>query len=143
MSKGIGNIDREFNAAIVWMLKQRGQTDIVVVSDGRSDCARMEIRTVFEKEICEECDIFEFWVVYEGASSFGRDPSNPKRKLAWSSTHTEVLFVSRPSATRGQRKIVSRDSFTKCGGSTNYSRSYTGSGTGRSMRFLASQGKIK
>ena len=58
MSKGIGNIDREFNAAIVWMLKQRGQTDIVVVSDGRSDCARMEIRKVFEREIGEECVFF-------------------------------------------------------------------------------------
>ena len=58
MSKGIGNIDREFNTAIVWMLKQRGQTDIVVVSDGRSDCARMEIRKVFEKEICKDYVFF-------------------------------------------------------------------------------------
>ena len=68
----------------------------------------------------------ERWVVYEGESRLGRDPRNPKRKDPWQGTHTEVLFVALPSATRGQRKIVSREVFMKCGESTNYSRSYTG-----------------
>ena len=69
--------------------------------------------------------LFELWVVYEGESCLGRDPRNPKRKLAWSGTHNEIRFVSRPSAIMGQRKIVSHEVFTKCGESTNYSKSYT------------------
>ena len=68
----------------------------------------------------------ELWVVYEGESCLGRDARNPKRKLAWSGTHNEILFVSLPSTVKGQRKIVSREVFTKCGESTNYSRTYTG-----------------
>ena len=38
------------------MLKQRDQTDIVVVSDGRGDLARREIRkayAAFERDVCE------------------------------------------------------------------------------------------
>ena len=69
--------------------------------------------------------LFALWVVYEGESCLGRDPRNPKRKLAWSGTHNEIRFVSRPSAIMGQRKIVSHEVFTKCGESTNYSKSYT------------------
>ena len=70
--------------------------------------------------------LFELWVVYEGESCLGRDPRNPKRKLARSGTHNEIRFVSRPRAIMGQRKIVSREVLTKCGESTNYSRSYAG-----------------
>ena len=67
--------------------------------------------------------LFELWVVYEGESCLGRDPRNPKRKLAWSGTHNEIRFVSRPSAIMGQREIVSHEVFTtKCGESTNYSK---------------------
>ena len=59
--------------------------------------------------------MFELWVVYEGESCLGRDPRNPKRKLAWSGTHNEIRFVSRPSAIVCQRKIVSHEVFAKCG----------------------------
>ena len=106
------------------MLKQRGQTDIVVVSDGRNDCARMEIRKVFGREFCEECDCLELWIVYEDEPCLGRDPRNPKRKLAWSGTDVEVLSVSLPSGIKGQRKSVNRD--VLCRVSTNYNRSYKG-----------------
>ena len=58
MFKEIGHIDMEFYNTIAWMLKQRDQTDIVVVSDGRGDLARREIRKVFEKESCEEFFFF-------------------------------------------------------------------------------------
>ena len=50
----------------------------------------------------------------------------PKRKLARSGVHNEILFASLSSATKGQRKCVSREAFTRCGESTNYSKSYTG-----------------
>ena len=50
-------------------------------------------------------------------------PSANSRGLA---PTTKSLFVSLPSASKGQRKVVSREVFTKCGESTNYSRSYTG-----------------
>ena len=106
------------------MLKQREPSDIVIVADGRSECVRREIRKTFEAD--KEEDFLELCVVYEGESHLNRDVRNPKRKIAFHGSHTEVLFVSLPSAPRGQRKIVSRDSYTKCGESTNYSRSYTG-----------------
>ena len=66
----------------------------------------------------------ELLIIYEGASSFSQDLRNAKRKLARGDTcHNEVLFVSLPSATKGQRKITNREAFIKCGESTNYSRS--------------------
>ena len=58
MFKEIGHIDMEFYNTIAWMLKQRDQTDIVVVSDGRNDFARIEIRKAFEREVCEAFDLF-------------------------------------------------------------------------------------
>ena len=36
------------------------------------------------------------------------------------------MFVSLGTSVKGQRKIISRDTFTKCGESTNYSKSYSG-----------------
>ena len=113
-----------FKMTITWMLKQRDPTDFVVVADGRSECARKAIRNVFEDEL--ENDFLELWVVYEGEASLRRDSRNPKRKVAWSGNDNEVLFMSLPSATRGKRKLVNRESFMQCGESTNYSRSYTG-----------------
>ena len=99
--------------------------DIVVVADGRSECARREIRKEFESHL--EYDFLERWIIYEGEACLSQDLRNVKRKIAWGGTcHNEVLFVSLPSATKGQRKIIKREAFTKCGESTNYSRSYTG-----------------
>ena len=37
--------------------------------------------------------LFELWVVYEGESCLGRDPRNPKRKLAWSGTHYSKSYT--------------------------------------------------
>ena len=71
-------------------------------------------------------DCVELWVVYEGETALGVDPRNPKRKLAWSGAHHEVLFVALPTACKGQRQVVARDVFTELGASTNYSRTYTG-----------------
>ena len=77
----IWNIDRDFKTAIAWMLKQREQTG-------------MEIRTEFDAEL-----EYAFWASH--------DPRNPKRKLAWSGTHNEFRFVSRPSAiARGECTVV-------------------------------------
>ena len=46
-----GSIHQDFKTAIAWMLKQRSQMDIVVVADGRSECARREIRKEFERHL--------------------------------------------------------------------------------------------
>ena len=123
MFKEIGHIDMELYKTIAWMLKQRNQTDIVVVSDGRSDSARSEIRkayAAFEREVCEAVDFLELWIVYDDEPWLGRDPRNPKRKFQWSGNDVEVLFVALPSGIRGKRKVINREL------STNYSRSYTG-----------------
>ena len=139
----IGGIDKEFKQALAWMFKARTPTDIVVVSDGRSESARRQIRKEFETEF--EQGFTELWLIYEGESALGRDPRNPKRKLAWSGVHNEVLFASLSSATKGQRKCVSREVFTRCGESTNYSKSYTGiqSRTLEEIPRLTAQDKAK
>ena len=63
------------------MLKQREQTG-------------MAIRKGFEAEL-----EYAFWASH--------DPRNPKRKLAWSGTHNEFRFVSRPSAiARGEYTVA-------------------------------------
>ena len=63
------------------MLKQREQTG-------------MAIRKGFEAEL-------------EYALRASHDPRNPKRKLAWSGTHNEFRFVSRPSAiARGEYTVA-------------------------------------
>ena len=49
-------------------------------------------------------------------------PSANSRGLA----PTTKIYSCLPSAIRGQRNIVSREVLTKCGESTNYSRSYAG-----------------
>ena len=46
--------------------------------------------------------------------------------MAWSSCNVETLLVKLPEATKGQRKFIPRDSFTKCGESTNFSKTFTG-----------------
>ena len=51
-----GSIRQDLRTAIAWMLKQRSQMDIVVVADGRSECARREIRKEFESHL--EYDFF-------------------------------------------------------------------------------------
>ena len=99
--------------------------DVVIVSDGRSESIRREIRAVFMATLKEE-DFIELWFIYNLETSMQQDVRNPKRKLAWSSQNMEVLFVKLPWKSKGQRKLVARDLFTKSGESTNFSRSYTG-----------------
>ena len=70
-------------------------------------------------------DFIELWVLFHGETSFGVDVRIPERKNAWSSNNMETLFVKLPEANKGQRKVVARASFTKCGESTNFSRTYT------------------
>ena len=59
-------------------------------------------------------------------TSLNTDVRNPKRKNAWSCANVEIIFALLPHVEKGQRKVVARDLFTKCGESTNFSRSYCG-----------------
>ena len=99
--------------------------DVVIVSDGRSEAIRKEIRAIFTKVVGED-DFMELWVIYNSETTMRQDVRNPKRKLAWCSQNMEVLFVKLPWKAKGQRKLIARDLFTKCGESTNFSKSYTG-----------------
>ena len=111
---------------LVKVLLGAGQRDdIVIVSDGRSESIRRDVRALFMAQLAED-EFIELWVIYDLETSMRQDVRNPKRKLAWSSHNMEVLFVKLPRKAKGQRKLVSRDLFTKCGESTNFSRSYTG-----------------
>ena len=99
--------------------------DVVIVSDGRSESIRKEIHGIFTATLSED-EFMELWLVYDLETSMRQDVRNPKRKLPWSSQNLEVLFVKLPRKAKGQGKLIARDLFTKCGESTNFSRSYTG-----------------
>ena len=114
-----------FKELVKVLLVGAQRDDIVLVSDGRSESIRKDIRNIFQTQLREE-EFIELWVIYSLETSLRQDVRNPKRKLAWSSHNMETLFVKLPLKAKGQRKLVARDRFTKCGESTNFSRSYTG-----------------
>ena len=87
----------------------------------------------------DEPDILEEWILFrkeKESQMVGRwrpicetrtvDVCNPKRKKAWSGANMETIFVSLPAKKKGQRNLVARDLFNKCGESTNFTRSYSG-----------------
>ena len=123
--RGIPRCSKEFKELVKVLLKAAKKEDVVIVSDGRSDVVQKEVRAVFT-EHCPEDVWIEIWVIYDLETSMQQDVRNPKRKVAWGSHNCEMLFVRLPKKTKGQRKLVPRDMYTKCGESTNYSKSYTG-----------------
>lgn len=114
----------EFNELVKWMVTAKQQTDVVVIADGRSEVARKQIRNLLTSIVSD--DFVELWVIYDMETKLHTDVRNPKRKLAWSSSNMEVMFALLPRVTKGQRAVIARDQFTKCGESTNFSRSYSG-----------------
>ena len=121
----IPRCSEEFKDLVKILLKAAQKDDVVIVSDGRSYVVQKEIRAVFT-EHCQEDEWMEIWVIYDLETTMRQDVRNPKRKLAWGSHSCEILFVRLPRKTKGQRKLVPRDMYTKCGESTNFSRSYSG-----------------
>ena len=95
----------------------------MIVSDGRSDAARNQIRTYFTSTVGDG-NYRELWVVYDMEASLKTDVRNPKRKVAWSGANVETLFVKLPSKRR--QTLVVRDAFNRSGESTNFCRSYSG-----------------
>ena len=98
--------------------------DVLVVSDGRSDVARKQIRSLLTSLLGDNY-FMELWVVYDMETSLKHDVRSPKRKVAWSSANVEALFVTVPSHGCKQQ-LVARDKFNNCGESTNFCRSYSG-----------------
>ena len=120
----IAGASPEFKELVKWVVTAKKQMDVVIISDGRSDVARRQIREVLNAAVGDE--FVELWVLYDMETSLHTDVRNPKRKLAWSSSNMETLFALLPHAHKGQRAVVPRDLFTKSGESTNFSRSYSG-----------------
>ena len=119
-----GNAAPEFKEVIKWLITARQRKDVVLISDGRSDSIRNSIREVLKSVLGD--DFTELWLVYDMETSLNTDVRNPKRKNAWSCANVEIIFALLPQMEKGQRKVVARDLFTKCGESTNFSRSYSG-----------------
>ena len=106
------------------LIQVKRDEDVLVVSDGRSDGARKQIRSLLSSELGDNY-FMELWVVYDMETSLKSDVRNPKRKVAWSSANVEALFVTVPSHGCKQQ-LVARDNFNKCGECTNFCRSYSG-----------------
>ena len=73
----------EFREMVSWVAKTKHSQDAVVVSDGRSEVARKQIREVLASTVGD--DFLELWVIYEMETSLHKDVRNPQRKIAWSS----------------------------------------------------------
>ena len=119
-----GNAAPEFKEVMKWFITARKRKDVVLISDGRSDSMRNSIREVVKSAIGDE--FTELWLVYDMERSLNTDVRDPKRKNAWSGANLEIIFALLPHMEKGQRKVIARDLFTKCGESTNFSRSYSG-----------------
>ena len=104
---------------------RKTSADTVVVSDGRSEVARKQLRELFTTAVPSE-NFVELWMIYDMETSLHQDVRNPKRKQAFSGENLEVLFVALPTRNKSHQGLVPRDTFNKCGESTNFSRSYSG-----------------
>ena len=102
---------------------KQNDDDVLVVSDGRSEVARKQIRSLFASLLGDDY-FMELWIIYDMETSLKQDVRNPKRKVAWSSANVETLFVKLPP--KRKQQLVARDTFNKCGESTNFCRSYSG-----------------
>ena len=69
------------------MIVTKKDADAVVVSDGRSDVARRQLREVFAQSLGD--GYAELWIIYDMETSLHQDVRNPKRKLAWSCANQE------------------------------------------------------
>ena len=120
----IGGISTGFKELAKWACTAKQAMDVVIISDGRSDAARRQIRELLKTIVGD--DFTELWVIYDMDTTLHTDVRNPKRKVAWSSANMETIFALLPEAIKGQRPVIARDLFNKCGESTNFSRSYSG-----------------
>ena len=122
----IGSISSDFKELIKIVAARPSGDDVAIISDGRSERARREIRSCLISAAGEDA-FTELWVVYDMETSLRQDVRNPKRKIAWTAPSLETLFVVfSGDKTKTAFSIVDRDLFTKSGESTNFSRSYTG-----------------
>lgn len=117
----IGGISTEFREVVKWLSSCKAGNDVVLVTDGRSDEMRKDLRKLFEP-----LSPTELWTIYDMEGSLNTDVRNPKRKVAWSCANMESVFAFLPLDNKSKNKLVARDTFTKCGESTNFSRSYSG-----------------
>ena len=114
----------DFKELVTWLINSKQNDDVLVVSDGRSEVARKQLRELFTTALDDS--FTELWIIYDMETSLHQDVRNPKRKLAWSGSNMEILFLALPQKSKCRQTLVSRDSFNKCGDSTNFSRSYSG-----------------
>ena len=92
----------EFKEMVKWLVTAKQNQDVVVVTDGRSEVARKQIRELLTSVVGD--DFLELWVVYDMELTLHKDVRNPKRKIAWSGANMEVLFVIKQKKSRKQRR---------------------------------------
>ena len=115
----------DFKELVTWLINSKQNDDVLVVSDGRSEVARKQLRELFTAKLGDK--FTELFIIYEMETTLHQDVRNPKRKLAFSNANVEILFVALPQKSdKCRQHLVPRDMFNKCGESTNFSRSYTG-----------------
>ena len=102
-----------FREMVKWVFVAKQNADVVIISDGRSEVARKQIRDLLSN--LTNGDFMELWVVYDLETSLHQDVRNPKRKVAWSGANMEILFVLLQKKPKGNRSLVARDLFTKVG----------------------------
>ena len=121
----ITGISSEFKDLMKWLVTAKRPADVALIGDGRSDVARIQIREIL-KELVGGDGFTELWIVYDMEKSLHTDVRNPKRKIAWSCANMEVVFALLDQSRRNHLGIVNRDTFTKSGEVSNFSRSFTG-----------------
>ena len=122
----ISGISEPFKDIVKFLCMKVQDSDVLIVSDGRSVCARRQIRTLLSTGVGDDF-YSEIVVAYALETSLRNDVRHPKRKVALQAANYEVLFVVFPATTsKTSIHLVHRDLYANSGESTNFSTTYTG-----------------
>jgi hypothetical protein len=97
-----------------WLAGQMGQSDVLLVADGRSRQCRRKIESMLDKTRHQH----EAWIIYKPTKRLGR-------RVAFAADNKEMLLVSMPVA-RTQLVAAPRELFTHAGEESTHETTYTG-----------------
>ena len=112
--KSCAEWDGTAEVMVKWLLTNKGNSDVLWASDGRSRLIRRKLDGFFDNAR----HLHENWVVFKPDSRVGR-------KLAFSADNKEAIVVSMP-LNRSQLSTQKRDSFNSAGEESTHETSYTG-----------------
>jgi hypothetical protein len=110
-----------FKSVLKWVITVKKPGDMICVFDGRF----RQLRRYVELELAKlgETTLLDFWLIYFTGDQLD-DFRYPNRKLAFSNTNREVLWVHRPHH-KNSNNSQARDKYNACGEKSTFELTYT------------------